>query len=155
MTKYLSLCNWHLSIHGDSVALFEGSDYGTSKGGYTSDIRHAYLFDEGDNRHDDEVMVDISKLYLTEADFYEIRQCKIPHYLMKDYIIRNTDFTYPQVCKFEKERNEEEDRAKKYGYCKLNGGICEGEECDQYALEDWTDKNECADNIEWILCQED
>lgn len=155
MKKYLSLCNWHLSIYGDSVALFEGSDHGKSKGGYTSDIRHAYLFDEGVNRHHEEILIDIAELGLTEDDFNLIRECKIAHYLMKDYIIRNTQFTHQQVRKFEIERDREEERAKEFGYCQLNGGICEGSECSQYTIEDWTEENECPDNIKWILCQED
>ncbi len=155
MSKYLSLCNWHLSIYGDPVALFEGSSYGKSSSGYTSDIRHAYLFDEGIKRCEEEVLINIEDLGLSEEDFTSIRKCKIAHYLMKDYIIRNTDFTYRQVCKFEKERDDEVDRAKQFGYCMMNGGICDGSECDSHVREEYSDGNCCPDHISYWKCQEE
>lgn len=152
--KYLSLCNWHLSMYGDSVAYFEGSDYGKSPGGYTSDIRHAYLFDEDANRHG-EVMINIKDLGLSEKDFQSVREGKLPHYLVKDYIIRNTEFSHSQVCKFENERDAEEEKAKRFGYCTLSGGICDGSECSQYEIDEYSEENECPDNIKWVLCQDE
>lgn len=147
--KYLSLCNWHQSIHGDSVALFEGSDFGKSKGGYTSNIKHAYLFDKNVRDGDNCVMVEINDLGMTIEDFDRFRYQLFPQHILKDTIINMARIPHNIVYKFENERDEELACERKYGYCSENGSMCDGEECESYQLCSIEENNECIYNIGW------
>lgn len=154
MEKYLSLCNWHLSGYGRNVAMFEGSHHGKSKGGYSSDLRHAKLyekeyFEKECNR--DHVPVNIADLGITEEDFERFRGQKFPQFVLKETIIKDTDYPYDVVCKFEKFDDDGEERKKKYGYCSEDGSTCQGEECENSFGEDWEG---CPYHVNYCNCND-
>lgn len=146
MNHYIILCNRHLSIYGETVALFWGSDYGKSKGCYSSDIRHVYLYDETEIKNNSDVLINISDLGMTKDDFDNIRKQKFPHYLVKEFIVK-CGYKNHDVRKFEMIEQDKKDMEEKYGYCAMNGGRCQGLDCNVYDIEHEDEWLDCDDRV--------
>lgn len=154
MEKYLSLCNWHLSNYGRNIALFEGSNFGKSSGGYSSDLRHAKLYKKEyfeQKHHENHVGVKIADLGMTEEDFERFRGQAFDQHILKDTVMKMTKLPYSVVCKFEKEGDDQLEREKHFGYCSENGSICEGSECESSIGEDW---ETCPCHVNYCKCNE-
>jgi hypothetical protein len=73
--KYLILCNRHPSIFGNNFAVWWG--YKENKGGYSSDFRHAHLYDyeyvkNGHLNCKDDPAIKLSDLGYTEEQFMNL-----------------------------------------------------------------------------------